>query len=263
MLVALAAAAIAFVWLAFPACGCAEPRYEGPTPMTAVIVDQLQSTSPDPEFINDATRMLQDAGYTVDYVSGKDVTVDYYRELPSKGYGLVIVRAHSGFVLRGPNDTEPQEPFLFSSEPYSDDAHAGDQASRRLSVAYYLDTNLGEVEGDPEELLERYRNEPRYFGIKPAFVASSMNGAFPGSTIVLMGCSGLSTDELAQAFVDKGARTVVGWDDLVSAQHTDDATERLLERMLAAGLPTAEAVAATAAEAGADPTYGGRLVYYE
>ncbi len=256
-----ALAALAFVWLELPVGG--EPGYEGPAPKTAVIVDQLQSTSPDQAFVDDVTRTLVESGYTVDYVPGKDVTVDYYRELPSQGYGLVIVRAHSGFVLRDPGDTDPQEPFLFSSEPYSDDAHGGDQESRRLSVAYYLTADLETVAGDPGELLERFKDEPRYFGIKPSFVQSSMQGAFPGSMIVLMGCSGLATNELARAFIEKGARAVVGWDDLVSAQHTDDATERLLERMLGDGLPTAEAVSATAADVGADPTYGGQLVYYE
>ena len=257
----LAAGALAFVWLGLPVGG-----YDGPPPMTAVIIDQLSLTSPDQAFVDEATQTLHDAGYTVDYVPGKDVTVDYYRELPLKGYGLVLVRAHSGFVLRDPlpaGDTRvPGDTFLFTSEAYSDDTHIDDQASRRLSVAYYVDTGLEQID-DAGELLEKFRNEPRYFGIKPGFIESSTHGRFPGTTVVLMGCNGLTTEALAQAFIDKGARAVVGWNDLVSAPHTDDATARLLGHLLVDRLSTKEAVAQTASEVGPDPAYGGRLEFYE
>lgn len=255
--------ALAAVFAFTPCCGSGEPKFEGPAPKTAVIVDQLESTSPDPEFVAEATLTLEEAGYVVDYVPGHEVTVEYYRQLAAKGYGLVIVRAHSGFVRLDSDDDGPQQPFMFTSEPYDENKHKGDQDDRRLSVAYYLDTDIRQVEGDPNELLEEFKNKPRYFGIKPSFVRDSMDGSFPGSTIVLMGCSGLATDELAEAFVDKGARAVVGWDDLVSAAHTDTATAALLQRMFVDQQATADAVAATATEVGADPTYGGELKYYE
>ncbi len=262
--VALALGALAAAF-AFPRC-CGdgdEPVSDLPVPMTAVLVDQLESTSPDPEFVADATRTLEDAGFRVDYVPGREVTVDYYRQLAAKKYGLVLIRAHSGFVRLAPGDDGTQQPFLFSSEPYDEDEHESDQDKRRLSIAYYLDTDLRSIEGSPDELLEQFKDKPRFFGIKPSFVRDSMNGSFPGSTIVLMGCSGLTTDELAKAFVDKGARAVVGWDDLVSAAHTDDATAKLLRRMFIDRQDTSSAVAATAQEVGADPTYGGQLAYYE
>jgi len=259
----LAAGAIAFVWLGLPVGG--EERYDGPPPMTAVIVDQLQLTSPDEAFVDDATRTLRAAGYAVDYVPGEQVTVDYYRELPSKGYGLILIRAHSGFVLRDPqpaSDTRVSgDTFLFTSEPYSDDTHAEDQESRRLSVAYYVDTGLESLDAD--ELLRAFQTEPRYFGIKPGFIQSSTRGRFRNSTVVLMGCNGLTTDSLAKAFVRKGARAVVGWDEAVTAGHTDDATELLLGHLLGEKVSTREAVAGTAAEVGPDPTYGGKLTLYE
>jgi hypothetical protein len=263
LLAALAAGAIAFVWLGLPIGS--ETSYSGPPPLTAVIVDQLSLTSPDQAFVDGATKTLRDAGYAVDYVPGKDVTVDFYRELPSQGYGLVIVRAHSGFVLRNPDDTHgPEDTFLFSSEPYSEDTHGGDQEKRRLSVAYYFNTGLESIDQtDPEALQKAFRDEPRYFGIKPGFIESSAHGRFPGTTVVLMGCNGLTTSALAKAFISKGARVVVGWDDLVSAGHTDAATEKLLGHLFVDRLSTKEAVARTASEVGPDPTYGGRLAYYE
>ncbi len=265
LLTALAAGAIAYVWLGLPVGG--GERYDGPAPLTAVIIDQLSLTSPDQAFVDEATRTLQAAGYTVDYVPGEEVTVDYFRDLPSRDYGLVIVRAHSGFVLRNPQqagDTRaPTDTFLFTSEAFSDDRHVDDQRSRRLSVAYYVDTGLEQLDGDPDALLRAFQTEPRYFGIKPGFIESSARGRFRNSTVVLMGCNGLSTQSLAQAFVKKGARAVVGWDELVTAGHTDQATERLLGYLLGEGLSTREAVARTAAEVGPDPTYGGKLLLYE
>jgi hypothetical protein len=198
-------------------------------------------------------------------VAGDQVTVDYYRTLPQRNYGLVLVRAHSGVVLRGPQrvgETRgPEDTFLFTSEPYSEDTHVDDQRARRLSVAYYLDTGLEQLNAD--ELLRAFKTEPRYFGIKPGFIQSSTKGRFHHTTVVLMGCNGLSTQALAQAFIERGAQAVVGWDESVTADHTDAATERLLGHLFGDKLSTKEAVARTASELGPDPTYGGKLQYYE
>ena len=259
LLAAIAAAAIALVWLGLPVGG-----EDGPAPMTAVIIDQLSLTSPDQAFVDNATRTLQAAGYTVDYVPGAQVTVDYYRELPERNYGLVLVRGHSGFVLRDPRPPGEargaQDTFLFTGEPYSD-KHVDDRRARRLSVAYYLDTGLEDL--DLDGLMRAYETEPRYFGIKPGFIQSSTHGRFHHTTVVLMGCNGLATESLARAFVRKGARAVIGWDESVTAVHTDAATERLLGHLLGERLSTEEAVARTAAEVGPDPTYGGKLDVYE
>ena len=96
----------------------------------------------------------------------------------------------------------------------------------------------------------------------PNFIKSSMKGNFPGTTIIIMGCDGLRSDSIAEAFVERGAKAVVGWDGLVSSAHTDAATERLLQHLLADGLPLQEAVAQTMAEVGPGPSYGSTLLAY-
>ena len=78
----------------------------------------------------------------------------------------------------------------------------------------------------------------------------------------MMGCDGLTMDATAKAFVDKGAKAVVGWSGRVSASHTDAATEQLLGHLLMERLPTGDAVAQTMAEVGPDPTYGSTLRLY-
>jgi NAD(P)-dependent dehydrogenase (short-subunit alcohol dehydrogenase family) len=96
----------------------------------------------------------------------------------------------------------------------------------------------------------------------PGFIKSSAKGKFQGTTIILMGCDGLKSDAMAEAFVQKGAKAVVAWDGLVSPQHTDAAIERLLQHLLKDGLTLQEAVAQTMAEVGPDPSYESVLRLY-
>jgi hypothetical protein len=231
----------------------------------AAIVDQLALTSPDQPFIDEATATLKQAGYAVDYYPSDQVTVDFYRDLPTHGYGLILVRAHSGFALKDSSGLAQEvrgqgETFVFTSEPYSQDKYLQDQRDRRLSVAFYFD--LSGVKVDLDAMTQAYKSLPRYFGVKPGFIASSSRGKFDKTTVILMGCNGLASNALAKAFASKGAQAVVGWDDLVSASHTDAATERLLTHLVVEGAPVQQAVASTMAEVGPDPTYGGKLLVY-
>ena len=217
---------------------------DSPETKTAVIVDQLSLTQPNPDFAASATDLLQQAGYRVDYVSGEDVTVDFYRELPTRGYGLVILRVHSGIAEEtdiGTGETAKREYVsLFTGEPYSQDKYVQEQIGR-----------LGKA--------EYYEGAPPLFGIGPEFIEFSMRGRFDDALIVMMGCDGLRSQTTGQAFLDKGASAFVSWSRSVSASHTDTATLRLLEKIAIGGLAVGDAVAQTAAEEGPDPTYGARL----
>ncbi len=101
-----------------------------------------------------------------------------------------------------------------------------------------------------------------YFGIGPRFIVDSMIGEFDGTTIVMMGCNGLVSEQMAEAFVRKGAGSFISWNDLVSVTHTDAATLNLLDQMLVNNLPSSEAAAATMAELGPDPYYDSTLISY-
>jgi hypothetical protein len=67
---------------------------------------------------------------------------------------------------------------------------------------------------------------------------------------------------MAEAFVRKGAGAFVSWDDLVSTDHTDAATERLLHYLVVEKRTLSEAIAQTMAEIGPDPSYGSKLLVY-
>jgi len=75
-----------------------------------------------------------------------------------------------------------------------------------------------------------------------------------------MGCAALQgTQDMAAAFLDKGANFFVGWDGLVSIIHTDSSTVTLA-RLLSTGKSVPEA---TSLVGGADPVYGTRLAYLD
>ena len=219
---------------------------EAPPKLSAVIIDQLSLTAPNPEFAQSATEMLEDAGYAVDYYPGEEITVNFYRYLPTRGYDLLIFRTHSGLVEEteaGTGETRSTDYVaLFTGEPYSDAKY--DEPVGRLGAAVYR-------EGGDE-----------YFAIAPDFITDSMLEDFDGATVLMMGCDGLRSQLTADAFIQKGVSSFVSWDDKVTAAHTDTATENLLQKLLIEELPIREAVTQTASEVGPDPDYGSNLLAY-
>lgn len=209
---------------------------------SAAIVDHLSLTFPNPDFVEATTATLEEAGYAVDYYPGEEVTVDFYRDLPTHGYDLLILRVHSARIHPDWRERFPDQAVLFTSEPYT--------------VSKYLEEQMA------GHLLEAYSQEGAgpYFGIGSGFIESDMRGDLKGATVVIMGCHGLYTDATAEAFLKRGAKAVVGWDGYVSASYTDEATERLLQHLLRDNLTVREAIRQVTAEVGPDPSYGSTLL---
>ena len=216
----------------------------GDTTNSAIIVDQLSLTQPNPTFISDTRATLAEAGYAVEYVAGEDVTVDMYRRLSDRGFDLVVLRVHAGITTEVDAETGDRTGTeyvsLFTGESYDVTKYPSEQLNR-LGAARY------DEDSDP------------LFGIGPEFVRESMQGDFDGALVVMMGCDGLRSRETAQAFLDRGASAFVSWSKPISGPHTDNATEKLLQRLLVDGIPLEEAVAQTAAEVGPDPNFEGEL----
>jgi hypothetical protein len=232
---------VVFTFLTFyrsdePEQQSAAPTVAGPAAAPrAAIVDQLSLTQPNPAFAETATDLLEQAGYAVDYYPGEEVTVEFYRYLPTWGHELIIFRVHSA---QGREDGQLADwVTLFTADSYDATWYRSEQAQHSLSRVSYQE------------------HGPKYFGIMPGFIRSSMEADFPDTTIIIMGCDGLRSDKIAEAFVQRGAKAVVAWDGLVSSAHTDAATERLLQYLLIDELTLQEAIAQTMAEVGPDPTY--------
>ena len=233
---------------------------QAPPSHKAAIIDQLSQRIPNPSFVQSATSTLETAGYSVDYYKADQVNVEFFRDLPTHDYDLIILRAHSAVpqkdlvlptgldaaVAKRIMDQIGDDVLLFTSQKYDDQLYLDEQKAFRLFPVVYT--------GDPMS--------DSYFAISSRFVLSSMRGSFNKTTIILMGCSSLATDKTAAALVQKGAQAVSGWSDMVSPEHTDAATQLLLQHLLDDKLPLNEAVGKTNDELGPDPSFGSTMRAY-
>jgi hypothetical protein len=207
----------------------------------AALIDQLSLTYANETFVETATNILKQAGYTVDYYMGKEVTVDFYRNLPTHGYSLLILRVHSALMEDG---SPPLA--LFTSESYSQYKYLSDQLAGYVTIVEYGGT----------------KGTQTYFGVPPGFVNSTMRGKFENATIIMMGCNGLSHPDMAKAFIQKGAKAYIGWKGAVSASQTDTATTQLLQHFLIEKLTLGHSVQETDVEIGSGTAYDSLLFYY-
>jgi hypothetical protein len=201
--------------------------------LKAAIVDQLSLTFPNQTFIQAATIILTQAGYAVDYYSGEQVTVDLYRTLPTHDYNLILLRTHS-----------TAGPAFFTSELANSSSHFNLKLFSLISTVCY------------------YRGGTIYFAIPPSFITSYMSGRFNGSIIIAMGCYSMESNDMAEAFVEDGAKVYVGWSGSVEASHTDSAITSLLKHLLIDNRTTTEAVNLAMQDVGADPVYKSILLSF-
>ena len=94
------------------------------------------------------------------------------------------------------------------------------------------------------------------------FVTESMKEEFNDTAIIMMGCDCLHFEDLAQAFIEKGASTYIAWDVSVGLNYVDDATPAIIDKLCSRELTIEAAVAETMKEKGPDPDYGAVLNYY-
>lgn len=177
---------------------------------TAAIVDQVTVEGENlfnQDFNTTSAYLLNFSGFDVKYYPGDDVTVDFYKDLPSKGSKIIILRAHS--AVRNVSDFVD----LFTSERFVEGKYY--EYGNQISIAEFLGT------------------DHRYFAIGSTFVDFSMKGRFDADcVIILMGCNSLEKESMAKALVDKGAKVVIGWTSWVLLDDTDNSTAQLLQHLL-------------------------------
>jgi len=217
--------------------------------LKVAIVDHLSATQGNETFLEECTELLDEAGFVVDYYPTEEVTVDLYRNLPQHCYNFILLRVHSASLSS--LDPEKNVFDLFTSEEYSTTKYVAEQLDDRVRRCAFNTTYNPYEEGDPT-----------FFGITHKFVRHSMKGEFHNTVVIMMGCDGMQRTEMANAFVGEGAKAYIGWNDLVTAPHTDNAAIHFLEQFVEQEQTLKEAVIATMDEVGADPTYGSVLLYY-
>ncbi len=202
--------------------------YDGPP--KAAIIDQLYDEMPNEIFHQRATEYLETAGYEVDIFTTKDVTVDFYKNLPTMNYKLVVIRTH------GTETNSGDDVVLFTGERYTDDKYITEQllgqvkkATPLLEIMYRASDNSSSewvIVNDtyrylksPADQSERAQNE--FFAISPKLV-ESMNGKFQDTIFILGGCDTMSNPSMSNALIEKGSSGVFGWDDTVGSTDNDN-----------------------------------------
>ncbi len=217
------------------------PTPESDIPMAAII-DQLSVLNSNHTFLDQVTQQLEDYGFGVDLYQGSEITIDFYRELPQMNYQLIIFRAHSG-LLSG-EEGVVRITTVFTNETYSETKHIKEQLTDRVAKAR-IDTK-----------------HPMVFSIKDSFITQSMERDFDNTVIIMMGCSCIAIDDLAQAFIEKGASTYLAWHATVGLGYVDQATPYLIQQLCSEQLTVAEAVRNTMDTIGTDPMFGAKLKYF-
>ena len=237
----------------------------------AAIIDQLYSDIPNENFHKKATEYLEGAGYQVDIFTTEQVTIDFYKKLPTMNYDYVIVRSH-GAADKNDHDSV----ILFTGEKYQEDKYISEQLfglAKRATPLYEVtyDTTNDNSEWVIVNATYRERSSPvntesssseEYFAITPKLIDEAMEGRFSGTTFVLGGCSTMKTTSMAESLVKKGASSVVGWDDEVTSIQNDFVILALLEQLLVSKSSIPDALASVM-EKSATETYGNvRMIQY-
>lgn len=207
----------------------------------AVIIDQLSDEIPNEFFQQKATGYLEEAGYKVDIITTKDITVDFYKNLPKMNYDYVVIRTH------GATDDTNSDVVLFTGEKYTESKYTIEQLSgyvKRATPLLELSFQvLSSEESKWVQVNDTYKvlrttakpvdnSKNEFFAISSKLVDEQMVGKFQDTIFLLGGCSTLANPSMAEALVKRGASTVVGWSDTIGAWDNDMILLQLLEETL-------------------------------
>ncbi|MGQ9543076.1 MAG: hypothetical protein ACUVTM_03155 [Candidatus Bathyarchaeia archaeon] len=225
-----------------------KPERASPTlERRAALIDQLSTSFPNQTFVAEFRRVFKDAGFTVDIYSGSEVTLELYRRLPSMGYRIIVFRVHQStpveYLLPSSRPVAGPPVYLFTGEPYSEHRYVVEQLTDLVVPAREINGSM------------------IYFAIGPKFI-HSMYGKFQNTVIILAGCSGLYSAELADSFIVKGASVVVGWQRFVQIDYTDAAICRFIKAIMLERTTIYRGILSTLTEIGLDHLYKTSLICY-
>ena len=224
--------------------------YSGPP--KAIIIDQLYDEIPSKRFHDMATQYLETGGYEVDIITTQNVTVDFFKKLPQMNYNYVIIRTH------GVLDASADAPVvLFTGEKYTTESYIQEQLFGQIKKGTPLaniNYQLGEHDSsDWIQINETARSittpvqheelsEDEYFLIPTKFVDEVMEGQFPETIFLLGGCKTMANPSMAKSLINRGASSVVGWDENVGSYDNDNALLRIIEENVVNKLEIVDAV---------------------
>jgi len=216
----------------------------------AAIIDQLNDIVPNKRHQQKALEYLESAGYAVDVYTTEDITVDFFKKLPSMNYKFIYLRTHSLEVAKLENAT-----FLFTGEKYDVNKYILEQLSGQVRKAIPINDQL------PDEMIKNATlyEESMYFTIGSKLMDELMIGEFPQTVIIIAGCESVRVLDLAKSLLFRGASSVVGWDRSINSMENDRAMIALLEEVLINKTGIYDAVISVMGEFGPDLQYSSEL----
>jgi len=196
---------------------------------------------------------LENAGYDVDVYTTEDITVDFYKKLPSMNYKFIYIRTHSIGVIELQNST-----FLLTGEKYDINKHISEQLSEqvRRGIPIYDQLLVDEMIKNDPSLLDK-----TYFTIGSKLIDELMIGEFPQTVIIIGGCESVRTKDLANSLIYRGASAVIGWDNIINSMENDRVMLALLEEVLINKTGIHDAVLSVMQEFGSGLQYSSNLHY--
>jgi len=193
-----------------------------PRPL-AVIIDQLHDSIPNPYFQEKAIQHLELAGYKVDVITTEDITVDFYKNLPSMNYKYIVIRTHGLEDVNYNNAT-----YLFTGEKYDVNQYIPEQLSHQLGKGAPIYEEAMNLLKEKKESLD----DRMYFLVGSKLVDELMVGKFPDSIILIGGCESVRNKDLAESLILRGASEIVGWDRTIGSIENDRIMLAFLEKTL-------------------------------
>ena len=198
----------------------------------AAIIDQLSRDYPNQVFQNKTMEYFSQAGYEVDLYKYDDITIDFYKNLPSMDYNFIVFRSHALAVYGDKPSSWLFTGELYTEKKYIQEQLAGDIISRAVPYRVSEAQNLG----------FETASKDRHFIVSAKFVKNLMTEKFPNSVIILGGCDTMALPDFGHAFIDRGASSVIGWNGLIDAYDNDQVLMSLVEKIIIEKLDIDDAV---------------------
>jgi hypothetical protein len=229
------------------------PKYspDKPRPLAAII-DQLDNSIPNKLHQQRILKYFEIAGYDVDVYTTKDITIDFYKKLPSMNYEFIYIRTHSVEDVKSEKST-----LLFTDEKYDINKYIPEQLSGQIwrGIPIYDQLIIDEMMKNDQALDETY------FMIGSKFIDELATGKFPQSVIIIGGCESLRSHDLGQSFIDRGASSIIGWDSTINSIENDRVMLALMEEILINKKNLRDSIISAMDEFGQDLEHSSRLIY--
>lgn len=170
-----------------------------------LLIDNLSHLSQN--FEKELNELCEDYGYNL--VVERDADVKYFKNLEGT-YSLIILRLHS--------TNQNNVTWIFTNEPYKPNK-------------YILEQLAGEVHSASVEY-----NSGVYYVISSYYIQHYLPSKINTDCVILMGCDGLITDDMADSWIKAGSSYYVGWDGNIPINKTDIYTKEIVENYLREGL---------------------------